>query len=102
MPDDYPGREKALPGLYEDVMAKLHKDAEQHRAMIEDAMSRMGMVPIRQQELDLRIGQAIQRDGSLEPLLRPALELTREIRQDVQVAQRRLGEYHQLREQDGW
>lgn len=83
-------------------MAKLKREAEQHRAMVEDAMSRMGMVPIRQQELDLRIDQAIQRDQSLAPLLRPALELTREIRQDVQVAQRRLGEYHQMREQHGW
>jgi hypothetical protein len=83
-------------------MTRMTVSQERRRELVENALASLGPVVIWQQQLDLRISQAIQRDPTLRGLLEPALELTGRIASDVDTASKQLGEIHKDCERVGW
>ena len=83
-------------------MTRMTSKQEHRREQVENALAKLGPVVIWQQQIDLRINQAIQRQPNMRGLLEPALELTGRIVGDVQTASKHLGELHQDCERLGW
>ena len=72
-------------------MTRMTTQQELRREMIENAMGRIGAISIDQEQLDLRIKQAIHRDPSLRSLLEPVMDLTRAMMKNARAARNELG-----------
>lgn len=83
-------------------MTRMTSSNEERREKIEDALAVLAPVPLWQQQVELRMTQAIERDRSLAPLLGPGIETVRQICAVVGRAGVALGEYHRECEQHGW